>query len=264
MADILAGPTSLAGALRSKGDLTKHQSDYTPTLLPPQRWNELSNLDEYLRDINLQDEKNSWSRPLRIPVAQENGSNASGDDVLTKYLKECHEDAKPLALKRLKWLVYQDKTQRLLSGVAVISLGLGLCRSFGVKHLLPSSMPPSGWIEGVAICVAIMIIVHIEALNDYRKEQTFMRLNSTVHVHNLSTRCRIIDSRQEDHERKAQSGKFVEIPDHTRISFPASALGRNNPDGVAEDPTNGLQGSLRSYSLPPGHRLEKGSSKEKK
>lgn len=34
------------------------------------------------------------------------------------------------------------------------------------------------WVEGVAICVAIIIVVLVGSLNDWQKERAFVRLNA--------------------------------------------------------------------------------------
>ena len=36
------------------------------------------------------------------------------------------------------------------------------------------------WIEGLAICIAILIVVLVGSLNDFQKERAFVKLNSKV------------------------------------------------------------------------------------
>ena len=72
-----------------------------------------------------------------------------------------------------------DKVLLFLSGAAVISLALGLYQTFGVKHK-PGSEPQVEWVEGVAIVVAIAIVVFVGAGNDYQKELQFVKLNKKV------------------------------------------------------------------------------------
>ncbi|KAI5251963.1 calcium-translocating P-type ATPase [Aureobasidium subglaciale] len=81
--------------------------------------------------------------------------------------------AKPLWL--LAWEAYKDKILLLLTGAAVISLALGLYQTFGQKH--EPGNPPVEWVEGVAIIVAIVIVVSVGALNDWQKERQFVKLN---------------------------------------------------------------------------------------
>jgi hypothetical protein len=52
---------------------------------------------------------------------------------------------------------YEYSDQVLLSIAAVISLALGLFQDFGTTR--PAGEPPVDWVEGVAIMVAIFIVV---------------------------------------------------------------------------------------------------------
>jgi Ca2+-transporting ATPase len=79
------------------------------------------------------------------------------------------------------WEQYKDKVLLLLTGAAIISLALGLYETFGVKRQ-PGDPPSVDWIEGVAICVAILIVVFVGSLNDYQKERQFVKLNKKVHI----------------------------------------------------------------------------------
>lgn len=79
----------------------------------------------------------------------------------------------------LMWEQYQDKILLLLTGAAVISLGLGIYESVTAKHL-PGEPPSVDWIEGVAIVVAIIIVVLVGSLNDWQKERQFVKLNAKV------------------------------------------------------------------------------------
>jgi Ca2+-transporting ATPase len=63
----------------------------------------------------------------------------------------------------------------LLSICAVVSLALGLFQDFGTTH--PDGGPPVDWVEGVAIIVAVLIVVGVGSLNDWQKEKQFEALN---------------------------------------------------------------------------------------
>ncbi|GAQ43957.1 plasma membrane calcium-transporting ATPase [Aspergillus niger] len=76
---------------------------------------------------------------------------------------------------QLIWAAYNDHVLFLLTGAAIISLALGLYQTFGTKH--SSSNPPVEWVEGVAIIVAIIVIVLVGAGNDFQKELQFQKLN---------------------------------------------------------------------------------------
>ncbi|CAN8096931.1 unnamed protein product [Discula destructiva] len=80
-------------------------------------------------------------------------------------------------LWKLMWNAYNDKVLILLTVAAVISLALGLYETFGVSHP-PGAPPPIDWVEGVAICVAIIIVVGVGSVNDWQKEKAFVKLNA--------------------------------------------------------------------------------------
>lgn len=79
------------------------------------------------------------------------------------------------SLLQLMWITYNDKVLILLSIAAVISLGVGLYQTFGQKH--EPGEANVEWVEGVAIIVAIAIVVIVGSLNDYSKERQFAKLN---------------------------------------------------------------------------------------
>lgn len=93
------------------------------------------------------------------------------------YSKNVLPAKKPTPLYILMWNAYNDKVLILLTVAAVISLALGLYETLGVDHP-PGSPPPVDWIEGVAICVAIIIVVAVGSVNDWQKEKAFVRLNA--------------------------------------------------------------------------------------
>ncbi|KAF1846763.1 calcium transporting P-type ATPase-like protein [Cucurbitaria berberidis CBS 394.84] len=82
---------------------------------------------------------------------------------------------KPKNIFQLAWMAYNDKVLLLLTAAAIISLALGLYQTFGVKH--KPGEPKVEWIEGVAIIVAIVIVVVVGAANDWQKERQFVKLN---------------------------------------------------------------------------------------
>ncbi|BEI91925.1 uncharacterized protein CcaverHIS019_0407450 [Cutaneotrichosporon cavernicola] len=88
-------------------------------------------------------------------------------------------------LLQLMWMAFKDKVIILLSVVAVISLALGLYSDLGGSHeLVYSDDCPQGcypprvdWVEGVAIIVAVLIVVLVGSINDWQKERQFKELN---------------------------------------------------------------------------------------
>ncbi|RDX57018.1 hypothetical protein OH76DRAFT_1491696, partial [Lentinus brumalis] len=81
---------------------------------------------------------------------------------------------KTKSLLQLMWLALKDKVLVLLSIAAVVSLALGFFQDFST--LRPAGEPPVDWVEGVAIMVAIIIVVMIGSLNDWQERQ-FQALN---------------------------------------------------------------------------------------
>jgi P-type Ca2+ transporter type 2C len=87
-------------------------------------------------------------------------------------------------LLQLMWITYNDKVLILLSIAAAISLAVGLYQTFGTKH--DAEHPPIEWIEGVAIIVAIVIVVVVGSLNDWQKELQFVKLNKKKQDRNVN------------------------------------------------------------------------------
>jgi P-type Ca2+ transporter type 2C len=81
---------------------------------------------------------------------------------------------KPKSFLQLCWIALQDHVLILLSIAAVISLALGLYQTFGSTHHEGAKVE---WVEGVAIIVAISIVVIVGAANDWQKERQFQKLN---------------------------------------------------------------------------------------
>lgn len=77
---------------------------------------------------------------------------------------------------QLMWMAYNDKVLILLTIAAVISLALGIYQSIETAKSANGEAPVE-WVEGVAIMVAIIIVVVVGAANDWQKEQQFVKLN---------------------------------------------------------------------------------------
>jgi Ca2+-transporting ATPase len=72
---------------------------------------------------------------------------------------------KPISFLSLMWQAYyKESVLILLTVAAVISLALGLYETFGVDHG-PGAPPSVDWIEGCAICVSIVVVVMVGAVN---------------------------------------------------------------------------------------------------
>ncbi|KAL2846879.1 hypothetical protein BJY01DRAFT_213140 [Aspergillus pseudoustus] len=79
-------------------------------------------------------------------------------------------DAPQKSFARLLWDAYNDKIIILLTIAAVVSLSLGIYEAAAGQSQVD-------WIEGVAVCVAIIIVVSVTAGNDWQKQRQFAKLN---------------------------------------------------------------------------------------
>ncbi|CAM1507174.1 Fc.00g068150.m01.CDS01 [Cosmosporella sp. VM-42] len=84
-------------------------------------------------------------------------------------------DKKTKSLLDIAWQTYNDKVLILLTIAAIISLALGLYQTFGAEH--EEGEPRVEWVEGVAIIVAIVIVVVVGTVNDWHMQRQFTRLN---------------------------------------------------------------------------------------
>ncbi|KAK7927668.1 Calcium-transporting ATPase 2 [Apiospora marii] len=100
----------------------------------------------------------------------------SFSDRIRVYGKNVLPAKKATPLWKLMWNAYNDKVILVLTGAAVVSLSLGLYETLGRPHP-PGSPPPIDWVEGVAICIAIIIVTVVGSLNDWQKERAFVKLN---------------------------------------------------------------------------------------
>ena len=104
-------------------------------------------------------------------------------------------EKKSKSIFELAWIAYNDKVLILLTAAAVISLALGIYQSVTAE---PGETSVE-WVEGVAIMVAIVIVVIVGAANDWQKERQFVKLNK----------------KKEDRDVKVvRSGKSREISVH--------------------------------------------------
>ncbi|CAE6429378.1 unnamed protein product [Rhizoctonia solani] len=112
-------------------------------------------------------------------------SRASSDDRRRVYGVNVMPSRKSKGLLLLMWLALKDKVLVLLSIAAVVSLALGLYSDFGTPPELVvctsgeglCEAPRVDWVEGVAIMIAILIVVVVGSLNDWQKERQFRKLN---------------------------------------------------------------------------------------
>lgn len=83
---------------------------------------------------------------------------------------------KPNHIWKLMWIAFNETVLILLTVAGVISLALGLYETFnGVGH---DGSAKIDWVEGVAILVAVLIVVIVGSHNDWQKEKAFVKLNT--------------------------------------------------------------------------------------
>ncbi|KAI1777310.1 calcium-translocating P-type ATPase [Hypoxylon cercidicola] len=115
----------------------------------------------------------------QTPVTRSNtGKHGSGDQFFDRkrvYGDNRIPEKKGKSFLQLVWITYNDKVLILLSVAAIVSLAVGLYQTFGGEHV--NGEPSVEWIEGVAIIVAIVIVVLVGSLNDWQKERQFAKLN---------------------------------------------------------------------------------------
>ncbi|KAH7342030.1 calcium-translocating P-type ATPase [Rhizoctonia solani] len=112
-------------------------------------------------------------------------SRASLEDRRRVYGTNVMPSRKSKSLLLLMWLALKDKVLVLLSIAAVVSLALGLYSDFGTPPEMVvctsgeglCEAPRVDWVEGVAIMIAILIVVVVGSLNDWQKERQFRKLN---------------------------------------------------------------------------------------
>ncbi|KAG5354130.1 hypothetical protein C0989_007491 [Termitomyces sp. Mn162] len=143
-----------------------------------------------------QEKRKEQEHSIPIPEPSPNALSASVDERRRVYGPNLLPTRPTKSLLFLMWVALKDKVLVLLSVAAVISLALGLFQDFGTPR--PEGEPPVDWVEGVAIMVAVAIVVSpivlplflssellnvlapqviVGSLNDWQKERQFKQLN---------------------------------------------------------------------------------------
>ncbi|KAJ5890889.1 Calcium-transporting ATPase 2 [Penicillium subrubescens] len=103
-----------------------------------------------------------------VPVSS--GEGSPFEDRVRVFSENRLPARKSTGFLKLLWIAYNDKIIILLTIAAIVSLSLGIYETVdggtGVD-----------WVEGVAICVAILIVTVVTAANDWQKERQFAKLN---------------------------------------------------------------------------------------
>ncbi|KIW15270.1 calcium-translocating P-type ATPase, PMCA-type [Exophiala spinifera] len=129
------------------------------------------------------------SPSLSVPTRPEAQRTEQFNDRLRVFGDNRLPERKPDGILVLIWRAYNDKILILLTIAAVVSLALGIYETVAGESGVD-------WVEGVAICVAIVIVVTVGAANDWQKERQFVKLNK----------------RKDDREVKViRSGKSIQV-----------------------------------------------------
>lgn len=114
------------------------------------------------------------SPTVAMPVSM--GDGTPFEDRVRVFSQNRLPARKSTGFFKLFWIAYNDKIIILLTIAAIVSLSLGIYETLdggtGVD-----------WVEGVAICVAILIVTIVTAANDWQKERQFAKLNKRVSSH---------------------------------------------------------------------------------
>ena len=87
-------------------------------------------------------------------------------------------ERKSMTFLQIMWVTFNDNVLIILTVVAAISLLLGLYQDFGQSGRYDG--PKVRWVEGVTIIVAVSIVVVVGSVNDYQKENQFLKLSRKV------------------------------------------------------------------------------------
>ena len=107
-------------------------------------------------------------------------SPTKGIDPSTQDLREKHFGKnQPYTRERhsilsIIWDALQDTVLQILILAAIISLVIGVIQD-----------PESGWTEGLAILVAVFIVLTVTATNDYTKDGQFIKLSLSTNIHRV-------------------------------------------------------------------------------
>ncbi|CAF3361359.1 unnamed protein product [Rotaria sp. Silwood1] len=81
---------------------------------------------------------------------------------------------------KLCWEALHDMLLVILLVCAVVSIGLSFYEPPHPKDQVKEKEPNLEWIEGVAILVAVLVVVFVTAFNDWRKERQFRGLQNKI------------------------------------------------------------------------------------
>ncbi|KAI8989363.1 PMCA-type calcium-translocating P-type ATPase [Pilobolus umbonatus] len=139
------------------------------------------NIDSHitLNDVTL--DASQLKEKSDIPPTETITENETDDPRTAIFGANILPDVKGKNIFQLMWMAFKDKTLILLAVAAVVSLGIGLYEDIDVPEYDPITgkrIAGVKWVEGVAIIVAILLVVTVGSLNDFQKEKQFRKLNA--------------------------------------------------------------------------------------
>ncbi|KAI9314507.1 hypothetical protein BX666DRAFT_1862639 [Dichotomocladium elegans] len=98
------------------------------------------------------------------------------------------------SLLALMWAALKDKTLIMLTVSAAISLAVGIYEDTTTADYDENGrrIPGVKWVEGVAIIMAVIIVVLVGSINDYQKEKKFRQLNTKKHDRRVIRTCHTV------------------------------------------------------------------------
>lgn len=128
------------------------------------------------------DEAVHTSKEVSVPRKNEAAGSSSSPsseahiDRVRVFKRNVLPAKKPNPIWKLMWIAFNETVLILLTVAGVISLALGLYETFnGVGN---DGSAKIDWVEGVAILVAVLIVVIVGSHNDWQKEKAFVKLNT--------------------------------------------------------------------------------------
>ena len=103
------------------------------------------------------------------PIEPEKPRKDVFDDRIRVFSTNRLPEKQSKSLLKLLWMAASDKVLVILVVAGIVSLAIGIYQS--------THEGTPDWIEGVAIIVAVVIVILVTALNDYQRERQFKALN---------------------------------------------------------------------------------------
>ncbi|KAH7325667.1 calcium-translocating P-type ATPase [Stachybotrys elegans] len=121
--------------------------------------------------------KSETAQPAAAAAPKNRHASEPFSDRVRVYGRNALPPKKPNPIWKLMWIAFNEKVLILLTVAGIISLALGLYESITTVRE-PGDPPPVDWVEGLAICGAVIIVVVVGAHNDWQKEKAFVKLNT--------------------------------------------------------------------------------------